>query len=239
MYNMRVIGKVLSDSERNSVKPPPPENAAVVVEVCFRGSVFMGEEGGFNLDNWCRVNLNLGLSKGKAGGLPELTPLARQIGEANLFDQCNVHAGVQNAYIEARGSIMKWLDEQREHPDQRLHISCCGHSLGAALATLLALDVGSTGHDAVELVTWASPRVGDKAFCDAFAKHVSDVARFTCGADVVPRLPPEKLGFEHVCPEMRLDAWVTASNQECVRCSYFWHCRPRRLRSRRHLPRRP
>ena len=41
MYNMRVIGKVLSDSERNSVKPPPPVNAAVVVEVCFRGSVWL------------------------------------------------------------------------------------------------------------------------------------------------------------------------------------------------------
>ena len=112
---------------------------------------------------------------------------------------------------------MRWLHEQRrQRPKERLHISCCGHSLGAALATLLALDVGSTGHDSVELVTWASPRVGDKAFCDAFAKHVSDVARFTCGADVVPRLPPEKLGFEHVCPEMRLDAWVTASKNAFV-----------------------
>ena len=120
MYNMRVIGKVLSDSERTSVKPPPPVNAAVVVEVCFRGSVFVGEEGGFNLDNWCRVNLNpgVGLSKGKAGWLPELTPLDRQIGEANLLDQCHVHAGFQNAYIEARGSVMKWLDEQRQHPEQ-------------------------------------------------------------------------------------------------------------------------
>ena len=214
MYNMRVIGKVLSDSERNSVKPPPPVNAAVVVEVCFRGSVFVGEEDGFNLDNWSRVNLNPGLSKGKAGWLPELTPLDRQIGEASLLDnvQCHVHAGFQNAYIAARGPVMKWLDEQRrQRPKERLHISCCGHSLGAALATLLALDLGSIGHDSVELVTWASPRVGDKAFCDAFAKHVHDVARFTCGADVVPRLPPEKLGFEHVCPEMRLDAWVTSA----------------------------
>jgi len=213
MYNMRVIGKVLSDSERTSVKPPPPVNAAVVVEVCFRGSVFVGEEGGFNFDNWCRVNLNpgVGLSKGNAGWLAELTPLDRQIGEANLPDQCHVHAGFQNAYIAARGPVIKWLDEQRELPKQRLHISCCGHSMGAALATLLALDLGSTGHDSVELVTWASPRVGDKAFCDAFAKLVPDVARFTCGADVVPRLPPEELGFEHVCPAMRLDAWVTKS----------------------------
>ena len=69
------------------------------------GSVFVGEEGGFNLDNWCRVNLNPGLSKGKAGWLPELTPLDRQIGEANLLDQCHVHAGFQNAYMAARSPL--------------------------------------------------------------------------------------------------------------------------------------
>mmetsp|Transcript_17538 Transcript_17538/g.51580 ORF Transcript_17538/g.51580 Transcript_17538/m.51580 type:complete len:553 (-) Transcript_17538:93-1751(-) len=222
-FNLRVIGKALSDIERKSVDPPPPFDAAVAIEVCFRGSVFTGEEGGVNLDNWLSINLNPGVAKSKDGWLPELTPIDGQIGEASQLKGVHVHAGFQNAYLAARGPVLKWLNEQREHPDQRLHISCCGHSLGAALATLLAFDLGFMGRDSVELVTWASPRVGDKAFCDAFAKHVPDVARFTCGADVVPRMPPEALGFEHVCPEMRLDAWVTSAKSVITREIHSLH----------------
>ena len=216
-YNLRVIGKALSDIERKSVDPPPPFDAAVAIEVCFRGSVLTGEEGGVNLDNWLSINLNPGVAKSKDGWLPELTTIDGQIGEASQLKGVHVHAGFQNAYLAARGPVLTWLNEQREHPDQRLHISCCGHSLGAALATLLAFDLGFMGRDSVELVTWASPRVGDKAFCDAFAKHVPNVARVTCGADVVPRMPPEALGFEHVCPEMRLDAWVTSAKSVITR----------------------
>ena len=204
MYNLRVIGKTMSDGDRRSAIPPPPDDT-VAVEICFRGSVFTGVEGGFNLDNWCRVNASA-----------KLTALSMQIGDASLLDGVHVHAGFQDGYLAARDPVLRWVDAQREQPGQRLHVSCCGHSLGAALATLLALDLGSTGLDSVELVTWASPRVGDQAFRDAFAKLVPCVARFTCGADIVPRMPPEVLGFYHVGPEVRLDAWVTTSKNSIV-----------------------
>jgi triacylglycerol lipase len=70
-------------------------------------------------------------------------------------------------------------------------VTIAGHSLGAAVATLLALDVCVNLPDVnLTLYTYASPRVGDAAFarlCDArLATHY----RVVNTADIVPRLPP-------------------------------------------------
>jgi hypothetical protein len=94
-----------------------------------------------------------------------------------------------------------------------MHVRCCGHSLGGALSTLCALDLAKRGYT-VKLITWASPRVGDAQFVSCVQKAVErqrlQIARFVNGHDPVPYLPPEKLGFKHVCEEIRLDAWVSA-----------------------------
>jgi len=36
-------------------------------------------------------------------------------------------------------------------------------------------------------------------------------------------MPPEALGFEHVCPEMRLDAWVTSAKSVITREIHSLH----------------
>lgn len=66
-----------------------------------------------------------------------------------------------------------------------------GHSLGGALATLAADKFG----DVAGLYTYGSPRVGDKSFRDDF---FVPAYRFVNNNDIVPRVPPEVLGYEHV-----------------------------------------
>jgi hypothetical protein len=71
-------------------------------------------------------------------------------------------------------------------------LTITGHSLGAALATLLALDVATTGpiiHPTV--YTLASPNVGDPSYARTFnGKLLADTWRITVFLDVVPHLPP-------------------------------------------------
>jgi hypothetical protein len=77
-------------------------------------------------------------------------------------------------------------------------ITICGHSLGAALATLLALDVGANTKFANPTsYTYASPRVGDPSFVDTYNQLVPKTYRFANRIDLVPKLPSPPL-YEHV-----------------------------------------
>ncbi|WP_169978008.1 lipase family protein [Tautonia rosea] len=78
-----------------------------------------------------------------------------------------------------------------------------GHSLGAALATLTAIDVAAKvdrPSDWLRLYTYAGPRVGDATFAESFARLVPNAYRVANLADTVPLLPSSKMaeGFSHV-----------------------------------------
>ena len=78
-------------------------------------------------------------------------------------------------------------------------LTICGHSLGGALATLLALDVGantSLGHG-LNAITYASPRTGDPSFADTYNQVVPNENRIANRLDLVPKLPLPPL-YEHV-----------------------------------------
>ena len=91
------------------------------------------------------------------------------------------------------------------HPGRPLYVA--GHSLGAALATVAAVDVQSrlagAGLDAcdVRLFTFGSPRVGNAAFA-AFVRNATTTSvRVTHNRDIVPSVPPAWVGFHHVATE--------------------------------------
>lgn len=76
-------------------------------------------------------------------------------------------------------------------------ITVCGHSLGSAIATLLALDLaGNVGlHPTV--YTFASPNVGDSQFAATYNRLVPNTWRLVVGPDIIPQLPPGFLfGYE-------------------------------------------
>jgi hypothetical protein len=77
-------------------------------------------------------------------------------------------------------------------------VTICGHSLGGALATLLALDVAANSSFKNPTVyTYASPRTGDPSFASTFDQVVRNSFRIANRIDLVPKLPFPPL-YEHV-----------------------------------------
>jgi hypothetical protein len=85
-------------------------------------------------------------------------------------------------------------------------LTICGHSLGGALATLLALDVAANtglGHG-LTAYTYASPRTGDPSFADTYNQVVPNTIRIANRLDVVPKVPLPPL-YEHVAGVVELN----------------------------------
>jgi hypothetical protein len=78
-------------------------------------------------------------------------------------------------------------------------LTIAGHSLGSALATLLALDVvENNAFAAPSVFTFASPLVGDAQFARTYDSEVPGTWRITNVIDLVPKLPPANWGYDHV-----------------------------------------
>jgi C1A family cysteine protease/GH25 family lysozyme M1 (1,4-beta-N-acetylmuramidase) len=78
-------------------------------------------------------------------------------------------------------------------------IEITGHSLGAALATLYAMENARTGQVASPMLcTFASPLVGDATFATAFDTLNLTSWRVDNALDLVTKLPPAGFGFVHV-----------------------------------------
>jgi predicted lipase len=77
-------------------------------------------------------------------------------------------------------------------------VTICGHSLGGALATLLALDVAAnTVYKNPVVYTFGSPRTGDSLFASTYDQVVKNSYRIANRLDIVPTLPPP-VDYEHV-----------------------------------------
>jgi hypothetical protein len=83
-------------------------------------------------------------------------------------------------------------------------VTICGHSLGGALATLLALDVAVNTPFFPTAFTYASPRTGDPQFVRTYNHCVPNTSRIANRLDVVPNLPFPPL-YEHVLGEFPLN----------------------------------
>ena len=74
-----------------------------------------------------------------------------------------------------------------------------GHSYGAALATLCALDLRLAFPEVdVACYLFGAPRVGNKAFMRCYNSHVIRTIRVECGNDIVTKVPLAIMGFRHV-----------------------------------------
>ncbi|MFM9915156.1 MAG: lipase family protein [Rhizobacter sp.] len=106
-----------------------------------------------------------------------------------------VHSGFASAMRNVIPAIRSWLEDECA---ARREFVMCGHSLGAALATLAA-----TLWRPSALVTLGSPRVGNAVFAESL-EHVSIVRLVDC-CDAVTRLPPESRWYTHVGTEHYID----------------------------------
>ena len=112
--------------------------------------------------------------------------------------------GFQDAYLTINSAVIQWLEKMTTAEDSRpfrLHIA--GHSLGGALATLAAVDLRQRGWQVAAVVTFGSPKVGQRQFRELYQQlQLSKcTARFVNQADPVPYAPallPSCWDFEHV-----------------------------------------
>lgn len=95
-----------------------------------------------------------------------------------------VHHGFWATLDTIRSQVDAWLAARTV-----THLTITGHSLGAAMATLLA-----GLKENADLVTFGSPRVGNAAFAASLAAR--SARRYVDCTDLVPTLPPA-LGYTH------------------------------------------
>jgi triacylglycerol lipase len=111
------------------------------------------------------------------------------------LDSCKVHEGFLQTYNVFRTKITETLAVL----DTRKRFFIAGHSLGAALATLAVPDLAaSTGFKSPVVYTYASPRVGDKAFARSYDRQYGKRSfRIANTSDLVVSIPPPVpfLGF--------------------------------------------
>ncbi|KAL5360744.1 Alpha/Beta hydrolase protein [Aspergillus floccosus] len=123
-----------------------------------------------------------------------------------LCADCKVHGGFWKAWHTVSSALKAEIQKARAaHPDYKLVFT--GHSLGAAIATLGAAELRATDNWAIDVYSYGAPRVGNLEL----AEHITSVGtifRATHTNDIVPRLPPELVGYRHPSPEY----WITSAN---------------------------
>lgn len=107
-----------------------------------------------------------------------------------------VHRGFQAALDAVYEPLLERLIERRK--DHRIFVT--GHSLGASLATLFYGRVAPGDPVKPTLVTFGSPRVGDRSYREAFKYQGLDenCIRVRNHNDIITREPPAYLFYKHV-----------------------------------------
>jgi len=77
-----------------------------------------------------------------------------------------------------------------------------GHSLGAAISILAAIELGVNTGLPITCYNFGDPRVGNKAFANYFNANIQTTWRMVNQRDLVPHLPNLAMGFWHIATEV-------------------------------------
>jgi hypothetical protein len=112
------------------------------------------------------------------------------------YSKVKVHLGFGQEYEAFREKILSYVGK---HPDKKVYVT--GFSLGAALATLCALDIKTSLNRPVVLYALASPRVGGEDFRKAISSEIGNAFRVSLEKDPVPKIP----GFNTLLTDSRYE----------------------------------
>jgi hypothetical protein len=114
--------------------------------------------------------------------------------------------GYKSIYDQIRGVINNQI-KTLITSGQITQVYVTGHSLGAALAHLIAADLSLTAGISPVTYTFSGPRAGDHEFALAYAKAGLETWRIFNTEDIVPTLPlaavelvPQKIGLTNHSP---------------------------------------
>lgn len=116
------------------------------------------------------------------------------------FGPGHVHKGFHEAFLSIKSKIDDYIKLKRQNNQD---IIVTGHSLGGAVATLIAAYIHAEKKiNNVMLYTFGSPRVGDRVFAEHFSKTSSfPYYRIVNNNDIVPMVP---LPYMDLRPEVML-----------------------------------
>ncbi|OQR84355.1 hypothetical protein ACHHYP_20681 [Achlya hypogyna] len=113
-----------------------------------------------------------------------------------LLDGIRLHAGFYAAYHTVQASVRRIVcAAMADMNDVQLYIT--GHSLGGALASIMAFDVATDAtwalREEVVVYTYGSPRVGNHKFAQAFKRLVPNCYRVCADGDPIVGTPKRSL----------------------------------------------
>ena len=110
-----------------------------------------------------------------------------------------VHIGFKSSWDAVKDIVIKTIDKMSGYDK----IVVCGHSLGAAVATLCAYNLSHVYDINIECCTIGSPRVGNKTFKNNYDSRKIKTLRIVHNNDLVTRSP--NIGYYHVNHMLRID----------------------------------
>ena len=122
-----------------------------------------------------------------------------------------VDHGFLKAYQSVRNATANGIAQGLGKCGANCSVLFTGHSLGSAMATIAAAELGGDGIGGigvagpapVRLFTFGSPRVGNAAFAAWAHSRVQNASvRMRRQKDIVPAIPPRSVGYAHVPGEL-------------------------------------
>ena len=122
----------------------------------------------------------------------------------NEKSKIRVHTGFLNSYksLGIRDKILESITRETHY------VRISGHSRGAALAVLCAVDIQYNFPACdIEVMLFGCPRVGNKAFVKSYNKRVDKTVRIENGNDIVTKLPFAFMGYRHAGARLHIGAF--------------------------------
>ena len=113
----------------------------------------------------------------------------------NTKSKIKIHSGFLNAYKSknVRNKIREFVT------DKIKKIKLTGHSYGAALAIICAIDLQYNFSDIdYVVIVFGCPKVGNKYFVESYNRRIFKTLRVETPGDIVPKLPFAFMGYKHV-----------------------------------------
>ena len=142
----------------------------------------------------------------------EMTPFNTTYGNYG-----KVHRGFYDEFIGLKMYVLR----ANLHMCSKIIIA--GHSMGAAVATIMGLYCATTTRKPVEVYTFGSPKVGNTTFVNAFEKYVSKSERYVNGEDPIPFLP-NTCWYHHVKDGMYLENDKIVNKNSCRALCCIFDC---------------
>lgn len=111
---------------------------------------------------------------------------------------CEVHKGFYKTTLLLTEQILNGVKPLLSQND---NIIVSGHSYGAAVSTLMGLELINSNIGA-RVYNFGQPRIGNAEFSKYVTTALKEYWRFTHNRDIVPHVPIITLGYYHSCGEI-------------------------------------